>query len=197
MFSDLPHFIETVGYIGIFIIIFSETGLLVGVIFPGDTLLFSAGILAALGEFSLPLIIILSTVAAITGDAVGYLTGKKIGPKIFTKEDSFFFRKSHVEKAQKFFHDHGVKTIMFARFVPVVRTFAPFLAGVGKMQYEKFALYNVLGGIVWCVSVPLLGYYLGRTFPEIEKLILPLILAVVVLSFIPLTVAYFRRKNHV
>ncbi len=197
MFSDLPHFIETVGYIGIFIIIFSETGLLVGVIFPGDTLLFSAGILAALGEFSLPLIIILSTVAAITGDAVGYLTGKKIGPKIFTKEDSFFFRKSYVEKAQKFFHDHGVKTIMFARFVPVVRTFAPFLAGVGKMQYEKFALYNVLGGIVWCVSVPLLGYYLGRTFPEIEKLILPLILAVVVLSFIPLTVAYFRRKNHV
>ncbi len=195
MFSDLPQFIETVGYIGIFLIIFAETGLLVGVAFPGDTLLFSIGILTASGNFSLPLVILITTTAAIVGDSVGYFTGLKLGPKIFRKEESFFFRQSYVEKAKKFFDKYGALTILIARYVPIVRTFAPFLAGVAHMKYSTFIIFNIVGGIFWCVSVVLLGYYLGTIFPNIDVIILPIIATVTIGSAVLLGVRYFREKK--
>lgn len=194
MFSNLPQFIETVGYIGIFVIIFSETGLLIGVAFPGDTLLFSAGILASSNHFSILGVILVSTFAAILGDSFGYFTGKKIGHKIFAKEESIFFRRSYIEKAKNFFEKYGVLTIVIARYVPVVRTFAPFLAGVGHMHYKKFLIFNVIGGVLWCFSVTLLGYYLGTKFPNIDVIILPIIATVTLLTTFSFVFQYYREK---
>lgn len=195
MFSNLPQFIEAVGYIGIFAIIFSETGLLIGVAFPGDTLLFSAGILASSGHFSVLGVMIISTVAAILGDSLGYFTGKKLGHKIFAKEESIFFRKSYIDKSKKFFEKYGALTIVIARYVPVVRTFAPFLAGVGYMKYEKFLVFNIIGGVLWCFSVVLLGYYLGTRFPNIDVIILPIIATVTLLTTFSFIFQYYREKN--
>ena len=143
---DLPELIRAAGYLGLFGIIFAETGLLVGFFLPGDSLLFTAGILAAEGYLNISLLLIVLAGAAIIGDSVGYTIGRKLGPKIFTKEESLLFNKKHIKRAQEYFDKHGPKTIIIARFVPIVRTFAPTIAGVGKMNYAKFLAYNVIGG---------------------------------------------------
>ena len=146
---DLPILIKTVGYLGIFLIIFAESGLFFGFFLPGDTLLFTAGLLASQGYFDITLLILFITFAAILGDQIGYLFGIKVGPKIFNHDDSFFFKKRYVADAEKFYKEHGKKAIILARFMPVVRTFIPILAGVGKMHYRTFVTYNIMGGLLW------------------------------------------------
>jgi len=184
MFQLIP-FIETAGYIGLFGIIFAESGLLFGFFLPGDTLLFAAGLLAAKGYFSIEILLIVVSVAAITGDSVGYLIGKKVGPKLFNREDSLFFKREYVLRAQAFFQKHGKKTILLARYIPIVRTFAPVVAGIGEMPYRTFLVFNVLGGLLWCSSIGLLGYFFGTKIPNVDTYILPVVIGIFVLSFIP------------
>lgn len=150
--------IMTAAIIAITLIIFTETGLLIGFFLPGDSLLVTVGIVAWKSEWSLPMMMTVFSVAAILGDSVGYWIGLKSGPKIFSREKSFFFRKDHLLAAQAFYDRHGGKTIILARFMPIIRTFAPVVAGVGKMNYSRFLLFNIVGGIAWIVSMLLLGY---------------------------------------
>jgi membrane-associated protein len=183
--EKLIPLIEAAGYIGVFAIIFAETGLLVGFFLPGDTLLFAAGLLASKGFFNIELLLVLTCTAAILGDSVGYYLGKKFGPKIFKREDSFFFKQEYVTRAKIFFEKHGKKTIFLSRYIPIVRTFAPVVAGVGQMPYKSFIVWNVAGGIVWCFTLVLIGFFLGNEVANIDKYILPIVLGIIVLSFTP------------
>ncbi len=186
------------GTIGLFLIIFAESGLLIGFFLPGDSLLFTAGLLSAGGKLApLPVLLVGCFLAAFLGDQVGYMFGKKVGPSIFSRPDSKLFKVEHIEKAQAYFDKHGSKTIILARFVPVVRTFAPIVAGVGKMQYRTFVAFNVVGAFIWAVGVTTLGYLLGdRIGPEkIDKYLLPIIAVIIVLSLIPVAIEYFRHKR--
>ncbi len=189
-FSHLYHFDELVrwgGYTVLILVVFAETGLLAGFFLPGDSLLVTAGLVAVLdGHLNIGYLLILLSLAAITGDTAGYWIGYHIGPKIFNRENSLFFHKSHLERTKKFYDKYGVKTIVIARFVPIVRTFAPTVAGVGKMRYKTFLTYNILGGIGWVCSMVLAGYFLGRTIPHIEKHVHILILVIIIVSFIPI-----------
>lgn len=182
---DLPELIKAIGYVGMFAIVFAETGLLLGFFLPGDSLLFTAGILAAEGYLNIWLLLLLLAAAAIMGDSTGYTIGRRLGPKVFSKEESLLFNKKHLERAQAFFDSYGSKTIILSRFVPVIRTFAPTLAGVGKMNYSKFLFYNVSGGIIWIFSITLMGYYLGLKVDNVERLIIPGIVVIIFLSLIP------------
>ena len=192
--QTLIPLIEKAGYVGIFLMLFAETGLFFGFVFPGDTLLFAAGLLASQGYFSISLILIISIIAAVLGDAVGYWTGRKIGPAFMDRKDSFWVRKAHIARAKVFFDKHGNKTIVLARFVPIVRTFSPVIAGVVEMPYIRFALFNIIGALVWCMSVPLLGYFLGTRVPNIDAWILPIVISIFVLSFIPVAFEFVRGK---
>ena len=180
---DLPALVQWAGYVGLTIIIFAETGLLVGFFLPGDSLLVTAGLLAADPAFSLNvwLLGLILTVAAIVGDTVGYHVGKATGPRIFTRENSLFFHKSHLLKAQAFYEKHGGKTIIIARFMPIVRTFAPVVAGVGQMRYASFLVYNVVGGVLWIWSMLIVGYVLAKTVPGVATHVEKVILVVVFL----------------
>ncbi len=193
--QSLIPLIETFGYIGIFAIVFAESGLLIGFVFPGDTLLFAAGVLASAGHLNILLLLIGTFVAAVVGDGVGYWIGKKMGPAIFKREDSFFFRKEYVLKAQAFFEKHGKKTVILARFVPIVRTFGPVMAGVGQMRYRTFFIYNVVGGALWAGSMTLLGYFLGAKIPNIDAYVFPIVCAIFVLSFVPVVLELVNRKK--
>lgn len=175
------------GSLIIFSIIFAESGLLIGFFLPGDTLLLSAGVLSALGIFNLPLTIILCFIAAVLGDSLGYLIGKKYGVKLFSKEDSVFFHRKHLASAEHFYEKHGKKTIVLARFVPIIRTFAPTVAGIGNMNYKTFLTYNVIGGGLWAIGLPVLGYGITKLFPEVhlEKYVEPILIVMVVASLAP------------
>jgi membrane-associated protein len=190
---DIASLVQTVGYIGLFAIIFAESGLFFGFFLPGDSLLFTAGLLASQGLFNYYVLAIIFAFAAITGDNVGYLFGKKIGPKIFSQEDSFFFQKKHIDRTHNFYEKYGTKTIVFARFVPIVRTFAPILAGVGNMNYRTFFKYNVIGGLIWGVGVSFLGYFLGSKIPGIENYLNYIIIAIIAISFIPILIEFLRE----
>lgn len=184
---NLPELIRWGGYTALFIIVFAETGLLVGFFLPGDSLLVTAGLLSALdGTLHIGVLNALLMFAAIAGDSTGYAIGYHIGPKIFNKPNSLLFHRDHLIRAQKFYEKYGNKTIVLARFVPIVRTFAPTVAGVGKMNYRHFLTYNFLGGIGWVASMTLGGYYLGRSIPDVEKKLHWIILAVIFLSIIPI-----------
>jgi len=191
---DITALIKTAGYVGITAIVFAESGLLIGFFLPGDSLLFTAGFLASQGYLNIVMLLPLLFVAAVAGDSVGYWFGKKIGPKLFIREESLLFRKSHVEKTQKFFELHGKKTIILARFIPVVRTFAPVLAGVGSMEYKTFLTYNVVGGLLWAVGVTLAGFFLGRVIPDVDKYLLPIIVGIVILSVLPVLKHLFSKS---
>lgn len=167
-FFDPETIVKSGGLALIAFMVFAECGLLFGVIFPGDTLLFAAGFFAAQGQFNIVVLISIIVVAAILGGESGYYIGRKAGPRIFTKKDGIFFRREYIEKSEEFYARHGGKTIALARFVPVVRTFAPVVAGVGKMDYRKFMLYNIFGSAIWGVIVTLAGYYLGTLFPGLQ-----------------------------
>lgn len=192
---NLVTLIKTAGYAGLFGIVFAESGLLIGFFLPGDSLLFTAGFLASQGYLNIWLLMPLLFIAAVTGDSVGYAFGSKAGPKIFTKEDSLFFHKSHILKAKYFFEKHGGKTIIIARFVPVVRTFAPILAGVGKMRYSTFLFYNIMGGFLWAVGLTFLGYILGQTIPSIDRYLLPIIAFIIIASIAPNIWQIIRNKE--
>lgn len=182
---DLVTLIKTVGYLGLFGIVFAESGLFVGFFLPGDSLLFTAGFLAAEDYLAIEWVILLCVIGAILGDSFGYWFGRKVGPAIFTREDSLVFHKRHLKEARLFYEKHGGKTIVLARFMPIVRTFAPILAGVGHMPYATFLFYNVTGGLLWAVSLPLLGFYLGKQIPDIDRYLLPIIAAIIVVSLLP------------
>lgn len=194
---DLPALVQWAGYVGLTIIIFAETGLLVGFFLPGDSLLVTAGLLAADPAFGLNvwLLGLILTVAAIVGDTVGYHVGKATGPRIFTREDSLFFHKSHLLKAQAFYEKHGGKTIIIARFMPIVRTFAPVVAGVGQMRYASFLAYNVVGGVLWIWSMLIIGYVLAKTVPGVATHVEKVILVVVFLSILPGIIAWWRNRG--
>jgi membrane-associated protein len=179
------------------LVIFAETGLLVGFFLPGDSLLVTAGLLAADPAFGLNvwLLGLILTVAAIVGDTVGYHVGKATGPRIFTRENSLFFHKDHLLKAQAFYEKHGGKTIIIARFMPIVRTFAPVVAGVGQMRYASFLAYNVVGGVLWIWSMLLTGFVLAKTVPGVAKHVEKVILVVVFLSILPGIIAWWRNRG--
>lgn len=182
---DLNYLVKSGGYIALSLIVFAESGLFFGFFLPGDSLLFTAGFLSSQGFLNIWLLLPLLFVSAVIGDNVGYTFGKKLGPKIFTKEDSLVFHKDHLFKAKSFFEKHGGKSIILARFVPVVRTFTPILAGVGNMNYKVFLAYNLIGGFLWAVGLTLLGYFLGSAFPQVEKYLLLIIGFIVLASIMP------------
>lgn len=192
---DIPALVQTAGYVGLFAIVFAESGLFFGFFFPGDSLLFTAGLLASQGLLNIYVLVGLMTLGAILGDSVGYWFGKSVGPKIFTREDSFFFNKRHIERTQHFYAKYGPKAVVLARFVPVVRTFTPILAGVGTMPYRLFLRYNIIGGILWGTGVTLLGYFLGSAIPSAEKYLLPIILGIIAVSFIPIIREVLHARN--
>jgi membrane-associated protein len=197
---DLLHpdkLIEAFGTIGLFLIIFAESGLFFGFFLPGDSLLFTAGVLCAKADSPLwpfPIVVIGVAVAAIAGDQVGYVFGRRVGPSLFRRPDSRLFRQAHVEKARNYFEEHGPKTIFLARFVPIVRTFAPIVAGVGRMEYRTFVTYNVVGGLVWAVGITTLGYLLGEAV-DIDKYLLPVIAVIVLISVIPVALELRKAKR--
>jgi membrane-associated protein len=198
---DPENIIEKVGLIGIFCVIFAESGLLIGFFLPGDSLLFTAGFLAS-GPSSvddalhLPLgwLLVGCFVAAVTGDQVGYLMGRRVGPALFRRPDSRFFKRENVEKAEAFFDKYGAKTIVLARFVPIVRTFAPIVAGVSNMKYRTFVTFNVVGGALWAVGVTLLGYFLGQ-IDFVEENLEIAILTVVAISVLPIAIELWKARK--
>ena len=192
---NVPELIRLAGHYGLPLIIFAETGLLIGFFLPGDSLLVTAGLFAAKGDLNLGLLIATLIPAAIIGDAVGYWIGTRTGTALYTRTNSFFFRQEHVRITREFYEKHGGKTIVLARFIPIVRTFAPMVAGVGGMGYRKFAVYNVLGAAIWIISTAVGGYVLGSVVPNIEKQIHLLVAGVIVVSFIPPAIAWWRSRG--
>ncbi len=184
-FSNLESIISTIGYVGIFAIVFAESGLFFGFFLPGDSLLFTSGFLASQGLLDIRLLAIGCFLAAVLGDSVGYAFGHRFGKRLFHKKDSFLFHKENLEKTKKFYQKHGKKTIVLARFLPVIRTFAPIVAGIGDMEYKTFLIYNVLGGIVWAIGLTVAGYFLGRLIPDVDQYLLPIVGAIILLSLIP------------
>ena len=192
---ELTRLLEVVGYAGVAGIVFAESGLLIGFFLPGDSLLFTAGFLASQGVFRILPLALLCFAAAVLGDSAGYAFGRKVGPKIFTREDSLLFHRHNLSRAQHFYEKHGGITIMLARFLPVVRTFAPILAGVGSMRYHRFLLYNVVGGFFWAVGLTVLGYGFGSVIPDVDRYLLPIIVGIIVLSVLPSAVHILRNAD--
>jgi membrane-associated protein len=194
---DLRGLVQWAGYVGLTAIIFSETGLLVGFFLPGDSLLVTAGLLASQPGFGLNVYLLglILSIAAIVGDSVGYSIGRATGPRIFTRENSLLFNRKHLERAHAFYERHGGKTIILARFMPIVRTFAPVVAGVAEMEYRSFVAYNVIGGLAWVWSMLFIGYFLGRWIPGIDKHIEKVILVVIFLSILPGIVSWIRERR--
>jgi len=183
------------GYAILVAIVFTETGLLVGCFLPGDSLLITAGLLAAAGHLNLGWLFVLLSVAAVVGDGVGYAIGYRAGPVVFTRPKSWLFNPRHVERTREFYARHGARTIVIARFVPIIRTFAPVVAGVGQMKYRRFLSYNVFGGIGWVLSMTSAGYILGRTVPDIGSYIHILVIVVIVLSVVPIAIEVARERR--
>ena len=192
---NVPLLISYVGLAGMALIVFAETGLFIGFFFPGDSLLVTAGIFAARGDFDIVALNIVLIVAAIAGNMVGYWTGKRAGAALYARPDSRFFKRRYLERTRDFYERHGGKTIVITRFMPIVRTFAPIVAGAASMPYARFAIYNVLGAILWVVSLTLGGYMLGRVIPDIDSKIHIVVAIVIVVSFVPGLVSWLRNRR--
>ncbi len=194
---DLRTFIEQIGYFGIYLVIFAESGLLVGFFLPGDSLLFTAGFLASpsVAFFDILPLVIGSWIAAILGDNVGYHFGSKVGRKLFRREDSLLFKKAHLIKAEELYEKHGGKAIILARFMPVVRTFAPIVAGVGHMNLRKFMFFNFIGGTLWVFGLMLSGYFLGSLIPDVDKYLLPIVLVIIMASVLPPMIHIYKENK--
>jgi membrane-associated protein len=191
---DVRAIISWGGYVGLTSIIFAETGLLVGFFLPGDSLIVTAGLLSAtMGVFNVYLLGLLLTVASILGNTVGYAIGKATGPHLFNRENSLLFNKKHLYRAREFYERHGAATVIIARFMPIVRTFVPVVAGMAEMAYRRYTLYNVVGGIGWIWSMLFIGYFLGRYIPGIDRHIETLIVVVVLISLLPGIIGWMRR----
>lgn len=184
---DLRAFIEQIGYFGIYLVIFAESGLLIGFFLPGDSLLFTAGFLAspAVAFFDIWPLVLGSWIAAVVGDNVGYHFGSRVGRKLFRREDSILFKKAHLIKAEQLYEKHGGKAIVLARFMPVVRTFAPIVAGIGHMNLRKFMFFNFVGGTLWVFGLMFTGYFLGSLIPDVDKYLLPIVLLIIIASVAP------------
>lgn len=191
----LDTLLPAIGYLGIFAIVFAESGLLIGFFLPGDSLLFTAGFLASQNIFDIKILTFLCFIAAVTGDSVGYSIGHKLGRRLFRKPDSFFFHPNHLIRAERFYEKHGKKTIILARFLPVIRTFAPVVAGIGRMKYRTFLAYNVIGGFLWAVLLPLAGFYLGQAIPDVDKYLIPIIIGIIIVSVLPQAISVLRSKR--
>jgi membrane-associated protein len=196
MHFDLSEIIRQIGYIGIFAIVFAESGLLIGFFLPGDSLLFTAGFLASQGYMNVAILAVVCWIAAIGGDSAGYYIGKKTGKKIFNRENSRLFNRDHLIKAEKFYEKHGGKTIILARFTPIIRTFAPIVAGAGNMNYSSFVFYNIAGGTLWVVSMVFGGYFLGKVIPDVDKYLLPIIALIVLASVAPSVIHMLKEEEH-
>lgn len=204
---DPQKLLESIGLIGLFVVIFAESGILIGFFLPGDSLLFTAGLATyglviregedpfQLANGNIWIVVIGVVIAAIAGDQVGYAFGKKVGPSLFKRPESRLFKPSYVESAEKFFAKHGSKSIVLARFVPIVRTFTPIVAGVSNMHYRTFVKFNVIGGVLWGAGLTLLGYTLGRTFPAIGKNIEIAVLVIVFVSLLPVAIEVLRHRR--
>ncbi|MBC7459204.1 VTT domain-containing protein [Candidatus Saccharibacteria bacterium] len=199
---DLIDFIVGASIIGVALIVFAESGLLIGFFLPGDSLLFTTGFLISVGalDFNIHLAVLIIFIAAVLGDSVGYTFGRRAGPRIFKKKDARLFKQEYVVKAQDFYEKHGGKTIIIARFIPVVRTFAPIVAGAGSMPYKKFITYNVIGGLLWAAGLTYLGFFLGKGFEkigiEIDTVLLPIIALIILISVLPPAVHILRDKKN-
>ncbi|PYN74631.1 MAG: hypothetical protein DMD96_30030 [Candidatus Rokuibacteriota bacterium] len=192
---SLDDLVRWGGYVALVGIVFTETGLLVGFFLPGDSLLITAGLVAAAGGLNIWWLNGLLIVAAVSGDSVGYAIGASIGPRLFTRPKSLLFNPRHIERTRAFYARHGAKTIVIARFVPIIRTFAPVVAGVGQMEYRQFLLYNVAGGVGWVTSMTWAGYLLGRAIPNIADYVHVVVVVVIVLSVIPIVVEIVRERR--
>ncbi len=198
---DLLDFIALVGIIGVALIVFAESGLLIGFFLPGDSLLFATGFLIQTGlvQFDINLAVLIIFIAAVLGDSVGYAFGRKVGPRIFNKQDARLFKQEYVQRAQAFYEKHGGKTIIIARFVPIVRTFAPIVAGAGKMEYRRFLAFNVIGAFLWAAGLTYIGYFLGHTFEqmgiEIDHILLPIIALIIFISILPPAIHILKDKK--
>ena len=195
--KDPRLLVQAGGYVGLTAIIFSETGLLIGFFLPGDSLLVTAGLLASQPQFGLNmwLLGLLLTIAAIVGNTVGYAIGRYTGPRLFTRDDSLLFKKKHLYQAQAFYEKHGGKTLVIARFMPIVRTFVPVVAGLGAMNLRTYTAYNVLGAVLWIWSMLFVGYFLGRYIPGVENHITKVILVVIFLSLLPGLISWWRERS--
>ena len=203
---DLVKVIIDLGLIAVLAVIFAESGLLIGFFLPGDSLLFTTGALFATGilpgniPISIHLFVVLLFIAAVLGDSVGYWFGRKAGPRIFSKPDARIFKQAHIKNAQNFYEKHGGKTIIMARFVPIVRTFAPIVAGAGKMDYKRFLTFNLIGGFLWTFGITYLGYFAGRALIaagiDIDTVILPIIVLIVLISVLPPAIHILKDKKN-
>jgi len=191
---NVPELIRMGGLIGLVVVVFAETGLMVGFFLPGDSLLVTAGLFAAKGDLNIVWLNLALMAAAIVGDATGYWIGRRAGQALYNRPNSFFFRKQHLVKTHEFYEKHGGKTIVIARFVPIIRTFAPVVAGAAEMTYRQFAIYNIAGGIGWVASMTLIGYFLGRAIPDIDKHIHIVVAVVIFLSLLPGIISILRER---
>ena len=195
MHFDLLTILPAIGYVGILAIIFAESGLLIGFFLPGDSLLFTAGFLASQGVFDIKLLALGCFIAAVVGDSIGYAFGHKVGKRLFHRRESLFFHPDHLIRANSFYKRHGKKTIVLARFLPVIRTFAPIVAGVGDMEYKTFLSFNVVGAFLWAVAIPVAGYFLGSAIPDVDKYLLPIIAGIIMLSILPQTIHLLKDET--
>lgn len=192
---NVHYLVQLVGYSGLTIIVFAETGLLFGFFLPGDSLLVTAGLFAATGELNIMYLNLFLIPAAILGNIVGYWIGYKSGPRLFKKEQSLLFRKDYLLKTKSFYDHHGASTMIITRFMPILRTFAPIIAGMGQMNYGKFIRFNIMGAVAWILSLTLTGFFLGRVIPDIDKHIEKVIIIVVILSFLPGLIKYLKHRS--
>ncbi|MEO7904820.1 MAG: VTT domain-containing protein [Candidatus Saccharimonadales bacterium] len=199
---DLIDFIKYVSVIGVALVVFAESGLLIGFFLPGDSLLFTAVFLTHAGvlDINIHLLVLILFIAAVVGDSVGYAFGHKVGPRVFSRPNSRIFKQEYVRKAQEFYEQHGGKTIIIARFIPIIRTFAPVVAGAGKMHYQRFIAFNVIGGVLWAAGVTYAGYFLGAWFTkmgwQIDHVLLPIIALIIIISVLPPVIHIFKHKKN-
>lgn len=199
---DLIEFIKWASIFGVAFIVFAESGLLIGFFLPGDSLLFTTGFLIHAGflDINVHVAVLILFIAAVVGDSVGYTFGRKAGPRLFKKPDARLFKQEYVQRAQDFYEKHGGVTIIIARFIPIVRTFAPVVAGVGQMEYRRFLAYNVIGGILWAAGITYLGYFLGAWFEhmglEIDHILLPIIAGIIIISVLPPAIHILKEKKN-
>jgi membrane-associated protein len=194
---DVEGIIRWGGLLMLVAIVFAETGLMIGFFLPGDSLLVTAGVFAAAGHLDIISLLFWVTLAAVVGDQLGYYIGYRTGPRIFRRQDSLLFKRDHLIRAREFYERHGGKTIILARFIPIIRTFAPVVAGVGQMEYRRFVMFNVVGGVLWVWSMTLLGVTLGNVIPDIDRHIHVVIAVVVFLSILPAIIEYIRSRGRV
>lgn len=194
-FLDPHTIVTTLGTLGVVAIIFLETGAFFGFFFPGDSLLFTAGYLASQGSVTFSALLIGAFLAAVIGDSVGYAFGKRVGPAIFTRENSLFFDRKNIMRAQHFYEKNGKMTIILARFMPVIRTFAPIVAGIGNMRYRTFLTFNIIGGFIWTWATLWLGYGFGSLIPDPDRYIIPAVIVIIFISALPAVIGFMRSSK--